>query len=190
VRQWLRSHLTYANVMVTILAFVVLSGGTAVALSGSNTVFTDDITNDTQPASGGNPAGGLVAADLRPSSVGSSEVVNGSINPADVASGLRELVPAAVVLIGSNGSVAEEAHRAPVTGPPEVIRSNPGGYFLTFPGLPLGGNDLALCTYRGPADGLGGEIAAVVVPGELQVYLRSSSGALKNDSFQCAVYDL
>jgi hypothetical protein len=31
VRQWIRSHLTYANVMVTILAFIVLGGGTALA---------------------------------------------------------------------------------------------------------------------------------------------------------------
>jgi hypothetical protein len=85
MRRWLRSHLTYANVMVTILAFLVLTGGTAVALSGSNTVFTDDIANDTQPAAGGNPAGGLVAADLRPNSVGSSEVTNGSIAGADIA---------------------------------------------------------------------------------------------------------
>ena len=81
----IRSHLTYANVMATIAVFLVLSGGTAVALSGSNTVFTDDIANDTQPASGGNPAGGLVAADLRPGSVGSSEVVNNSIAGADIA---------------------------------------------------------------------------------------------------------
>ena len=80
----IRRHLTYANVMVTILAFIVLSGGTAVALSGSNTVFTDDIANDTQPAGGGNPAGGLVAADLRPNSVGSSEVTNESLTNADV----------------------------------------------------------------------------------------------------------
>jgi hypothetical protein len=78
------SHLTYANVMVTILAFIVLTGGTAVALSGTNTVFTDDIANDTQTASGGNPAGGLVAADLRPNSVGTSEVANGQLNDEDI----------------------------------------------------------------------------------------------------------
>lgn len=29
MRRWLRSHLTYANVMVSILAFLVLGGGTA-----------------------------------------------------------------------------------------------------------------------------------------------------------------
>src|SRR5438093_7114334 len=45
MRQRLRSHLTYSNVMVTILAFIVLSGDTAVALTGSNTVFSDDIVN-------------------------------------------------------------------------------------------------------------------------------------------------
>jgi hypothetical protein len=80
----IREHLTYSNVMVTILAFIVLTGGTAVALSGTNTVFTDDITNDNVPASGGNPAGGLVAADLRPGSVGSSEVADNSLTGADV----------------------------------------------------------------------------------------------------------
>ncbi|MEK6326303.1 MAG: hypothetical protein AABM66_02105 [Actinomycetota bacterium] len=81
----IRRHLTFANVVSVIALFVALSGGTAVALSGSNTVFTDDIANDTQPAGGGNPAGGLAAADLRPNSVGGSEVANGSIAGADIA---------------------------------------------------------------------------------------------------------
>ena len=81
----IRRHLTFANVASAVALFVALGGGTAVALSGSNTVFTDDIANDTQPASGGNPAGGLVAADLRPGSVGSSEVINNSIALADLA---------------------------------------------------------------------------------------------------------
>jgi hypothetical protein len=80
----IRDHLTYANVMATIAVFLVLGGGSAVALSGSNTVFTDDIANDTQPASGGNPAGGLQAADLRPNSVGSSEAANESLTGADI----------------------------------------------------------------------------------------------------------
>ena len=46
MRERLRSLLTYANVMATIAVFLVLSGGTAVALSGSNTVFSDDIVNN------------------------------------------------------------------------------------------------------------------------------------------------
>jgi hypothetical protein len=84
MRQWLGSHLTYANVTATLALFLVLSGGTAVALSGSNTVFTDDIGNDTQPAGGGNPACGLVAADLRAGSVGTSEIANNSISSSDI----------------------------------------------------------------------------------------------------------
>jgi hypothetical protein len=38
MRQWLRSHLTYANVMVTILGFIVL-GGTALAATGGNFIL-------------------------------------------------------------------------------------------------------------------------------------------------------
>jgi hypothetical protein len=53
-------------------------------LNGSNTVFTDDIANDTQPASGGNPAGGLVATDLRPNSVGTSEAASNSLTGTDI----------------------------------------------------------------------------------------------------------
>ncbi len=39
----IRDHLTYANVMATIAVFLVLGGGSAVALSGSNTVQSDDL---------------------------------------------------------------------------------------------------------------------------------------------------
>jgi hypothetical protein len=45
MRHWIRSHLTYANVTTTILLFLVLGGGSAYALAGSNTVFSDDIVN-------------------------------------------------------------------------------------------------------------------------------------------------
>jgi hypothetical protein len=89
--------MTYANVMATIAVFLVLSGGTAVALNGGNTVFTDDIANDTQPASGGNPAGGLVAADLRPNSVGGSEAANDSLTGTDVNEATLGQVPSALL---------------------------------------------------------------------------------------------
>src|SRR5204863_1714851 len=45
MRGRLRSHLTYANVISSLCLFLVLGGGTAVALNGSNTVFSDDIVN-------------------------------------------------------------------------------------------------------------------------------------------------
>jgi hypothetical protein len=41
----IRAHLTYANAISTLCLFLVLGGGTAVALNGSNTVFSDDIVN-------------------------------------------------------------------------------------------------------------------------------------------------
>jgi hypothetical protein len=80
----IRRHLR-SNVVGYIALFFALSTGSAVALGGANTVFTDDIANDNQPPSGGNPAGGLVAADLRPGSVGSSEAANNSLTGVDLA---------------------------------------------------------------------------------------------------------
>ena len=79
----LRSHLTYANVMVTLLAFIVLCGGTAIALDGSNTVFTDDIVNGEvkAPDVATNAVG---AAELAASSVGSPELKNNGVQSADV----------------------------------------------------------------------------------------------------------
>ena len=40
---WLRVRVTYANVLVTVLLFIVLGGGGAYALSGHNRVKSDDI---------------------------------------------------------------------------------------------------------------------------------------------------
>jgi hypothetical protein len=79
----IRRHLTFANVASAIALFVALGGGTAVALSGSNTVFSDDIANDNfnSPTQG---QGGLVASDLRPNSVGTSEVTNESLTGQDI----------------------------------------------------------------------------------------------------------
>jgi hypothetical protein len=41
----IRRHLSFANVISVIALFVAISGGTAFALSGSNTVFSDDIVD-------------------------------------------------------------------------------------------------------------------------------------------------
>jgi hypothetical protein len=75
---------SHATVVAYVALFIAIGGGTAFALDGANTVFTDDIANDTQPAGGGNPAGGLQAADLRAGSVASSEAANNSLTGADV----------------------------------------------------------------------------------------------------------
>jgi hypothetical protein len=74
MRQWLRSHLTYANVMATVAVFLVLGGGTAVALNGSNTVFSDDIVN-----------GQVQTQDLAAAAATNAKVANGAVNSAKVA---------------------------------------------------------------------------------------------------------
>ena len=107
MRERLRSHLTYANVMATLAVFLVLSGGTAVALNGSNTVFSDDIVdNQVYSADVRNDSlggGGLAAADLRPGSVGSSEVANGSLGTGE----LSHSIPAARVTRSSAQSIPD-----------------------------------------------------------------------------------
>src|SRR3954452_13135621 len=46
MRQWIRSHLTYANVMVTLLAFVILGGGAYAAFQlPKNSVRSPNIVN-------------------------------------------------------------------------------------------------------------------------------------------------
>jgi hypothetical protein len=64
-----------------------------------------------------------------------------------------------------------------------------GDYRIALPGLSLGGNDLAVCTYRGNFTTYGGEIRSVA-NGDLFVNLLNSSGSTVDDSFQCAIYDL
>jgi hypothetical protein len=95
----IRSRLTYANVVASLALFLVLSGGTAVALTGSNTVFSDDIVdNQVRSADVRNDTltgGGLTAADLRPGSVGGSEVKDGSVTGADVKESSLGRVPQA-----------------------------------------------------------------------------------------------
>jgi hypothetical protein len=91
--------------------FLALTGGSAYALTGSNTVFSDDIVNgqvmseDVQDngvrsvdvRDDTERGGGLAAADLGPGSVGTSEVADGSLTGADVEESSLGTVPAATI---------------------------------------------------------------------------------------------
>jgi hypothetical protein len=94
----LRTHIR-SNVIGYVALFFALSTGSAFALSGSNTVFTDDITdNQVYSADVRNDTltgGGLAAADLKAGSVGTSEVVNNSLTGADVSEPSLGEVPSA-----------------------------------------------------------------------------------------------
>ncbi len=72
-----------SNVVGYIAIFLFATGGTAIALDGSNTVFSDDIVNGevTSPDVLNNS---LSTNDLGPDSVGSSEVANNSLKAADL----------------------------------------------------------------------------------------------------------
>jgi trimeric autotransporter adhesin len=80
----IRSRLTYANVISTLCLFLLFGGGTAVALSGSNTVFSDDITDNQVYSADVRDdtlaGGGLAAADLKPGAVATSELANGAVS--------------------------------------------------------------------------------------------------------------
>ena len=55
MRHWIRSHLTYANVMVTILAFIVL-GGVSYAATGGNFLLGKANTAGTQTSLTASPS--------------------------------------------------------------------------------------------------------------------------------------
>jgi|GraSoiStandDraft_4_1057263.scaffolds.fasta_scaffold45884_2 hypothetical protein len=69
-----RRHVSFANVISVIALFVALGGGTAVALTGSDTVQSDDL----------GPGSQVKAPDVAANAVNGSDVVDGSITGADI----------------------------------------------------------------------------------------------------------
>jgi hypothetical protein len=102
MRQWIRSHLTYANVMSTMAVFLVIGGGTAFAsyVVSSNSQIGAGTVSGHKPPTGkhANIIGGSVAgkdlasgavggAKLAPDSVDGSKVLDGSLSGSDIANG-------------------------------------------------------------------------------------------------------
>jgi hypothetical protein len=92
----MRPRLTYANVVSSLCLFLVLGGGAAYALGGSNTVFTDDIVNgEVKVADIGQGAvtadelanGQVKAPDIGDGEVKSAEIANGQVKTADIGAG-------------------------------------------------------------------------------------------------------
>lgn len=79
--QRVREKLTYANVVACLCLFLVVGGGTAAALKGTNRVNSRDIVDDS-----------VKGRDVRDGNVGSIEIGNGEIGPVD-----RAAVPGARV---------------------------------------------------------------------------------------------
>ena len=63
--QRIRSHLTFANVVSALCLFFVLGGGTAVALTGSNTVQSDDLGPGAQVKAPGVAANAVAGPNVK-----------------------------------------------------------------------------------------------------------------------------
>ncbi|HEX5955844.1 MAG TPA: hypothetical protein VFY37_07910 [Solirubrobacterales bacterium] len=72
----MRPRITYANVVSTLALLLVVTGGTAYALDGSNTVFTDDLVN-----------GDVTVADIGRGAVATDEIANNQVKAADIGGG-------------------------------------------------------------------------------------------------------
>jgi hypothetical protein len=185
----IRQHLTFANVASALALFIAISGGTAVALNGTDTVQSDDLGPGSQVKQADVADNAVTSADVVNFGLTGTDIANGSLHYPKLAPGLLDLIPVAVVVIDGNGSIADEAHISPVTGSPTVTHEATGDYRIAFPGLSLGGNDPVICTYGGNSTSYGGEIRTVANE-PLFVNLSDSGGSPVDDSFQCAVYDL
>lgn len=107
----IRSRLTYANIVSSLCLFLVLGGGTAVALSGSNTVFSDDIRN-----------GEVKRADVRANAVNGGKVADNSLRGRDVDESSFGRVPSAAQANSANSAnIANTADTANELGgvPPD-----------------------------------------------------------------------
>jgi hypothetical protein len=88
----IRSRLTYANVMVTILAFLVLGGGTALGafVVSSNSQVASGTISGHQPPTGKHAniiAASVNGADLATSAVTSGKLAGNSVNSSKVVNG-------------------------------------------------------------------------------------------------------
>jgi hypothetical protein len=99
MHKWIRSHLTYANVMSTLAVFLVIGGGTALAsyvVSSNSQVGPDTIsghhegTNQHNIISGTVNAtdiatGGVVSRNVNDESLTGADIANGKLTGADIA---------------------------------------------------------------------------------------------------------
>src|SRR6478672_8910048 len=98
----IRSKLTYANVMVTILAFIVLGGGAyAMTKAPKNSVTSTSIKN-----------GGVRAADLAPNSVSGPKVADGSLSGSDIGGPVGDAAHAANADNAAHAVNADHANNA------------------------------------------------------------------------------
>jgi hypothetical protein len=92
MRQWIRPHLTYANVVATLSLFLVLGGGTALAsyVVSSNRQIAPNAISGHKPPKGKHAniiKGSVNSADLALATIGTGRLANGAVTAPKIASG-------------------------------------------------------------------------------------------------------
>jgi hypothetical protein len=108
-----RKRLTYANVMVTILAFIVLGGGSALAASqlGKNSVGPRQLKSKS-----------VTTGKIANNAVNSAKVANGSLTGADINLNALGTVPAATTATSAGNANTVGGHVASCPADTTLIR--------------------------------------------------------------------
>jgi len=89
MRVWMRSHLTYANVMATLAVFLVLGGGTAMAayVVSSNSQVGPATISGHKPPTG--KQANIIAGSVNPTDLANSVVTTGGITQTSAATAVN-----------------------------------------------------------------------------------------------------
>jgi hypothetical protein len=92
MRQWIRPHLTYANIVATLSLFLVVGGGTALAsyVVSSNSQIASNAISGHKPPSGKHAniiKESVNATDIAPASIGNRKLTNGAATASKIATG-------------------------------------------------------------------------------------------------------
>jgi hypothetical protein len=104
MRVWMRSHLTYANMMATLAVFLVLGGGTAMAayVVSSNSQVGPATISGHKPPTGKHA--NIIAGSLNGTDLASGAVGPAKLSPNAVTDGITQVTAATAV----NGSASKE----------------------------------------------------------------------------------
>jgi hypothetical protein len=109
----IRPQLTYANVMVTILAFVVLGGGSALAAAtiGKNSIGSRQLKSKA-----------VTTGKIAPNAINGSRVANGSLTGEDIKLSALGTVPSATSAASAGNANTVDGHSASCPAGTTLIR--------------------------------------------------------------------
>jgi hypothetical protein len=125
--------------------------------------------------------------DPGPATGPASGVLSGSYPGPGFAAGVDEVIPVAIAATNIDGSLRNEAHRAPVTGPVVTSKSGTGVTDFSVPGVVFQQTqDVAVCTAGEPNITLAvGSIGG----NTLRVRTSTPPGTMTDTPLYCAIFD-